>query len=62
MTDSTNAKLRELRERVVAQKEHRAKAKMSDIYSTSYWYLTGLADGENKCLSLIDAMIQEAGE
>ena len=62
MTDSTNAKLRELRERVVFRSQAYHKmfelaAKNDDICR---W--DGAAEATDAILSMIDAMIQEAGE
>jgi len=62
MTDSTNAKLRELRERVVFRLQ--AYHKMFDLASHDddicRW--SGAAEATDAILRLIDAMIQEAGE
>ena len=62
MTDSTNAKLRELRERVADRARsyrdfHKRSTKASAIY---HW--SGAVIATEAILPLIDAMIQEAGE
>jgi len=63
MTDSTNAKLRELRESLEARrKESIAKSKAPDISTNVAWYFVGKSDAAEDCVWLIDAMIQEAGE
>ena len=61
MTDSTNAKLRELRERVA-----RDEMRVGLVAGASLTYLNKTPYGpcvyRQEVLSLIDAMIQEAGE
>lgn len=59
MTDSTNAKLRELRERVADW--HKARLAILSAQKITPEQFNALADAETN-LSRLAAMIQEAGE
>lgn len=60
MTDSTNAKLRELRERVVFRSQAYHKMIAFDDDDICRW--SGAAEATDAILRLIDAMMQEAEE